>query len=307
MMTNESNDLHEIGDAHDEGRGDLSVGGVCGLAAYSDLDADTSDVDFDDFGDLDASDYGNTEECVLVGFLGDQNDLGIPYGLADALNNAASNHVSISKASKTGLAKRGSITEDDFEEGPQADAFRVIRAQAENLFSKDPRFARRRPDAIAFFFGAIDDQEHVTLQLCCDVLNTRPDVLRLRVVYEFWLRRIHFDNPMPFLTVAIPNVVVNESILFAGDPGLAAARAIWQWPGVSMDNILHRTAHYGYEHHEVERAIARLMEEYVLSEYLGGWYVTGRNPVLQSMREQTRFGGKSVGIITQTVHWSRLF
>jgi hypothetical protein len=164
-----------------------------------------------------------------------------------------------------------------------------------------------KPEAIAFFFSAIDDNDNVTLQLCCDVLSTRPDVLRLRVVYEFWLRQIQFNNPMPFLTVSMPNLVVNESILLAGDPGLAVARSVWQWPGVSMEHVIERIEHYGFSRPEVERAMTKLLDEFVLSEYLGGWYVTGRNPVMQSMKEQTRYGGNSVGVMTQTVHWSRLF
>lgn len=294
-------------DLHEQSGADLLAGGLPGHSSDSGLGTNQTD-DFDDFlGDFDTDDYGSTEECVLVGFLGIEDDTGFPQSVADALGYAAAHHVSKSKAGKTGLARRTAITEEDFEEGAPRNAFMIIRAQAENLFSKDPRVQKRRPEAIDYFFTNLDNGEDVTFQLCCDVLDTRADVLRLRIVYEFWLRGVQFTNPMPFETVQIPEVVVNEVYMLCGDVGLAVAHSVWNWPGVGIQTVLNRCHHLGYSDKVIETTIARLQDEFILSEIMDGWYLTGRNPIMQSMRDQTKFGGKSVPMMTQTTHWSRLF
>lgn len=166
---------------------------------------------------------------------------------------------------------------------------------------------KRRPAAIDFFFTNLDNGEDATFQLCCDVLDARPDVVRLRIVYEFWLRGIQFTNPMPFETVPVASIIVNEAYMLRGDVGVAVAQAAWNWPGVRSATIIRRCEHLGFATDEIERAIAALCDENILSEMTDGWYLTGRNPIMQSMRDQTRFGGKAVQMITQTVHWSRLF
>lgn len=292
---------------NEQSRADLLVSGSnCDLADPH-LDADEAGDSDDFFGDLDADDYGSTEECVLVGFLGIENDSELPQDLVNALDHSATHHVSHTKERKTGLARRTAITEEDFEEGAPRNAYTIIRAQAANLFSKDPRSQKSRPEAIDFFFTNIDNKEDVTFQLCCDVLDTRPDILRLRIVYEFWLRAVQFSNPMPFETVPVPDVVVNEVYMISGDVGLAVARSVWNWPGASSDVIFERCARYGHKDQDIKIAIGRMQDEFILSEIIGGWYLTGRNPVMQSMRDQTRFGGKAVQMMSQTTHWSRLF
>jgi len=292
---------------NEQSRADLLVGvGDCNSAdSYMDAN-ETGDSD-DFFGDLDADDYGSTEECVLVGFLGIEDDSGMSQDLVNALDHSAAHHVSNTKERKTGLAQRTAITEEDFEEGAPRNAYTIIRAQAVNLFSKDPRSRKRRPEAIDFFFTNLDNKEDVTFQLCCDVLDTRPDVLRLRIVYEFWLRALQFTNPMPFEIVPVPEIVVNEVYMISGDVGLAVAHSAWNWPGASTAVLFERCARFGHKENNIKIAIGRMQDEFILSEILDGWYLTGRNPILQSMRDQTRFGGKSVQMISQTIHWSRMF
>lgn len=292
---------------NEQSRTNLSSDGMSGHSADLDLVTDTSNDLNDFFGDTDSDDYGSVEECVLVGFLGIEDDSELPQGLANALSDTATHHVSQSKAGKTGLARRTAITEEDFDEGAPRNAFMIIRAQAANLFSKDPKIQKRRPDAIDFFFTNLDNGEDVTFRLCCDVLDTRADVLRLRITYEFWLRALQFTNPMPFETVPVPEVVVNEVYMLCGEDGIAVARAVWNWPGASIDMIIERCLHLGHLQKSIEHAITLMRDEYILSEIMGGWYLTGRNPIMQSMRDQTRYGGKSVPMMVQTTHWSKLF
>lgn len=292
---------------HEQGRTDISFDRGYSRSAYPDLDANQTNGDDDDFSDFDADDPGSLEECVLVGLLGFEDDHQLSQGLANALDHAAAHHVSKSKARQTGLAKRAAITEEDFEEGAPRNAYTIIRSQASNLFSRDPKMFKRRPKAIDFFFTNLDNGEDATFQLCCDVLDTRPDVLRLRIAYEFWLRGIQFTNPMPFETVPVPDVIVNEVYMLCGDTGLAVAQAVWNRPGVDSTTIIQRCVYLGHAQSDVEKAMTRIRDEFILSEFMNGWYLTGRNPIMQSMRDQTRFGGKMVPMITQTIHWSRLF
>jgi hypothetical protein len=272
-----------------------------------DLDTDASNDYLDGFSDFDADDYGSTEECVLVGFLGFEDDYGLPQGVASSLDHAATHNVSHPAKGKTGLPRCAAISEDDFDEGPQRNAFVIIRGNAEKLFSKDPKLIKRRPEAIDFFFTRLDNQEDVTFQLCCEVLDSREDVIRLRIIYEFWLRHVQFTNPMPFEAVPVPEVAINEIYMLNGNLGLTIARSIWNWPGVGIEKVIYHCCQMGYQEKEIEHAIERLRDAFILSEHLNGWYLTGRNPIMQSMRDQTRYGGKAVGMMSQTIHWSRLY
>lgn len=306
MRTN-TEDIIMTGDTHEQSGTDLPLDLGDRSPSDSGLVTYAPDGDDDLLGDFDADDPGSAEECVFLGFLGLEDDSELPPGMVHALDNAAQHHVSNAEARKTGVAKRHSITEEDFEEGAPRNAFIIIRSQATNLFSKDPRIQKRRPEAIDFFFTRIDNGEDATFDLCCDVLDTRADVFRMRIVYELWLRAVQFTNPMPFETVPLPEIVQNEAYLLCGPVGLAVGNAIWNWPGVDEETIYARCEHLGHSRKDSELALQRMYDELILSELMGGWYLTGRNPVRQSMRDQTRFGGKSVQMITQTVHWSRLF
>ena len=197
------------------------------------------------------------------------------------------------------------ITAEDFNEGAERNSFLIIDRLAELLFSKKSTPAEI-DRAITFFFTIEDNGEDLTFPLCCQVLNARCDVLRLRLHYEWWLRGTIFTGPFPFLTVPVPDTISGEITYYSGAAGYALARECWVQPGITEDELIACVAELDdYAPAKLRESLTILENRLLMSCQAERWYVTGRNPMLLNMKAEELYGGQLLR--GGTYHWSRLF
>ncbi len=181
----------------------------------------------------------------------------------------------------------------------------VIENQAHHLFG-GKGVPRVMLEAVRFFFAAEETDTQITFRLCCDVLQARVDVLRLRIQYEFWLRGTAFTGPWDFLAVTVPRMIAGEITHYGGEPGYALAREAWVQPGISAEELIGSVlALDGYSERVLMESLQHMEERCLLSCSANRWYVTGRNPLLLAIRGDNRFGvDVSRG---GSFYWSRMF
>ena len=181
----------------------------------------------------------------------------------------------------------------------------IVEDQSRKLFGLK-RTTQTMLEAMRFFFAANDSDTDITFSLCCDVLQARADVLRLRMQYEFWLRGTVFTGPWDFLAVTVPRTIAGEISHYGGDEGYALARESWVQPGITGDELLASVMHLdGFTQRQLQTALSQLEERCLLSCSSGRWYVTGRNPLLLAIRGGNRYGVEVAR--GGSFYWSHLF
>lgn len=257
-----------------------------------------------DFSLFDAGVFGDLEDDLFVEFLDSEEGGGGTHGGLEKLADASQGH--IPKPSRRRRAQAvEKLTAEDFEEGAERNAYLVIEDHAKRLFSakSSPKTVNA---SITFFFTVEDSGADITFPLCCDVLGARVDVLRLRIQYEWWLRGTIFTGPFPFMTVPVPRTIAGEITYYGGEEGYALARECWVQPGIAADELLDSVAELDdYPKDKLRVALERLEERFLMSSQAGRCYVTGRNPLLMSMRAESIYGVQLMR--GGSFHWSRLF
>ncbi|KVV40941.1 hypothetical protein WT27_13535 [Burkholderia territorii] len=156
-----------------------------------------------------------------------------------------------------------------------------------------------RWDALNFIYSMFGDRQGMSLELCCDVLDARADVLRLRVNFELWLRDLPLEQPLgvnlvPFPEILDANVSYVTSDYDEGRLGQALAMAAWRWPGIAQEALLDRAAKVVVCDPQLLVEPLEVMEEFnILSRGArsGGWYLTGKNPINFALHRGSGRGG----------------
>jgi hypothetical protein len=297
MPTN-FNDPTKDDDAKFFGQLDVVDGGSGPGSLVGPPDSDHAlDGDFDLF---DSEFFGGADNQLLVGLVGGEEDFDKPHVDHFELTEAAQRHLSDARKGSRKKANLVSFSEEDFDEGPQRDAFVIIKAYKNRLFAG----TLAKTDvwsAIEWFFTGYDNGIDPTFDLCCRALDARIDVLRLRIHYEFYLRWWVSPIEFPFLTVRVPSVLEAEILYVAGPLGLDLCREAWCRPGISTESLIDRVGHAV----EAAKALQRLDEKMILClQGENSWYLTGRNPHLLRQRLSDR--GVSQSSLGGSIHWSRM-
>lgn len=192
------------------------------------------------------------------------------------------------------------VTAEDFPPGNVRNSFIIIRHFSHLLVTKKTDSAERIL-AARWLFSELDSED-VSFELCCRTLNARQDVVRLRLMFELWYRWIVFEQPLPRVVVPVPEVLFDDIQYCANWPGHNLAQVAWEWPGIPTKTLLLQAS--GRETlEEVPEAytvaLSEMDKRHILSEHGGGWWLTGRNPVLiqhdhQVMHSQPTVRGKTV-------------
>ena len=129
-----------------------------------------------------------------------------------------------------------------FEEGPERDSFLLIYGHAYNLLQLEDAEARM---AAMHFFYDVANEDRLTFQDTLDVVGggavVRGDVIRLRFMYEFWVR--WFKPPvMGFEASPVPDFIEAKACLVGGIEAGILAGEIWYQPGINMLDAMAKTA-----------------------------------------------------------------
>lgn len=280
------------------------------------VEPDQGDAERDFLDILDASRTWIVDAGSALGdVLGEDNGEGT-LGLDAQFARAAANIAPKSRRRRP-LETLITFTDEDFEEGAVRNAFLVVKENTQALLKQQSQAAKegrgpvardadiRMLRALEFFFGVLPGESGVTFQQCCDVLEVRIDVFRLRIQYEWFLKGTIFSTPFPFMTARLPAILDGPLHFYGGAAGYALAREAWVQPGISREELIGLVAELdGYSVGQCVKALEALDEQMLMSYELG-WYVTGRNPLrLRLAREQSRGWNAEVG---GTIHWSGLF
>lgn len=273
---------------------------------WFDLGEDRDPLLFMDGSNDDALDLGDVEDSFSLSPFGFSTfDQAAQSDLSNLKKRRRSNLVVTSKRTR----EQTEITEDDFEDGPERKAFQLIRHYADILFLQEPNALTKQ--SLIFFFGC-KLQTEIRFDLCCDVLGARAEVIRLRFMYEWWKRGTIFTGPLDFDTAPYPDLLTGEILHHGNIIGVELAREIWLQPGITTADLYRVLGvelddsfnPIDQEGNAIKHALEQLNEQNIISKN-SGWYLTGRNPMLAQMREQSRYGRDvSIG---GSYYWSRYF
>lgn len=203
----------------------------------------------------------------------------------------------------------GYITFEDFEDGPQREAFLLIYGQALNLFEGKTVGGRNR--AVEFFFCFNPDELTFDDASAAISEDIRRDVFRLRVMYEFWLGW-YILPAMPFTMAALPAQVEDWASAADGIAGVVMAQVVWQNPSITQSDALQiakkRLENVGINllDEDLVQAIKKLRENYILSVQNENLYLTGKNPS-QEIEDAQLNPNTSHRAQKNSFWWSRLF
>jgi hypothetical protein len=295
------------GNAYSMGVGDSDIGG--GFAF------DFSDSDF---GDLYSDEPGVSS--IQPGDLGDSQDLAGARRFNFELNDIESTIVRLTQGAIAGSRGRVAtaktekvyITHEDFEEGPERDAFLLIFGYAEHLFesAKKNNFSAtstKKLKALRFFFCRTLKEINLHDAAECLDGDIRIDVLRLRFMFEFWLRGWSLP-PMPEDAEGLPSRIELMAAKYEGTIGISIAREAWFEPGIEASALLHKVLDGRGENIQrlISKAFDSMTEDYLLSLSENKVYLTGKNPILELEDKLTNPNVRSRGQLAN-IYWSRRF
>lgn len=267
----------------DSHSGNFAIEGISLGDFLEDPDAELFDCDFDG---------------ASLDFLDSEEGGEFSHDIAEKLSNAAQSIIPHTrKRGQTGaLAK---ITVEDFDTDTEKQAFLIIKDTCDVLFSQNHSSAAINA-ALEFFFKdtASLTTDEITFDLCCDVLQSRADILRLRIQYEWWRLGSTFNGPFPFDGTGTPELLQSDILNEGGFLGMQLANEIWVQPSITTEVLTEFIQqHISVSSEQVKGSLAALEDKYLISLSNNGWYLTGRNPMLQQNRSlySQAFKGGSFG------------
>lgn len=184
-----------------------------------------------------------------------------------------------------------SVDETDYETGPERYAFEMIKVNIRNSYVKSVKDAARFK-AIEWLF--IPNHGDMSFDLCCQALGVRPNLIRLRLMYQFQQSWLLFPQPLPFEAQPLPEIFCGEILYDEGDNGLFLAKRIWSFP--SVDN--ERLAEFAkvYKINNWQQILERFDARGLISNKANNWYFTGRNPSAMGIRKRNEFNWARVAV-----------
>ena len=259
----------------------------------------------DFFEDTDTGSNSAFGDNFSLGLLGLEEDFERSRGFDSQFSDAAQGIISNARKRRQARTLENFGVED-FDTDNEKQAFLIIKMHADNLFDDAAR-AGLREDALLFFFsdhGSMATDE-ITFDLCCNVLQARTDVIRLRLQYEWWLRGTLFTGSFPFDNVALPELIQGEVLLESSILGMYLASEIWAHPSISSEGLVQIASHhYQASQHDVNENLEKLATANLISLTSNRWYVTGRNPQADANKRNAFYAQSVRG---GTYNWSSYF
>lgn len=123
----------------------------------------------------------------------------------------------------------------------------------------------------------------VTFDDCCYAHNARPDLIRMRIMFELWRLQKRAAAPFMLHSFDLPSYIADTVFLELGVKAHALAKALWIFPGASVKHL------QGLVSEAELRALPMLEHHYIASpsaikdaDGQSRWYLTGINPILKS-------------------------
>ena len=145
----------------------------------------------------------------------------------------------------------------------------------------------------------------MNFDMCCEVLNARRDVLRMRFHYEFFLRFTVFAHELPFMIDPLPKIIENEILMYINEGARALAYEAWVQPGITQAKMFERSrVSLGNKvtDEQMNKWLQSMEERYLMSQAANHWYLTGRNPLMRRIESMHSLSNEQRG---GTLNWSK--
>jgi hypothetical protein len=287
------------------GGGDFDSGSIAGF----------SDADFGDLG-IEGAECTGVQLASLGVSFSDESAYGFGRELSDA--ESAIIRLAEGKITRKGgrvasaKSEKVYITHEDFDEGPERDAFLLIFGYAENLFEGPVKHAFNGKDikkikALKFFFCRSLGELSFVDAVACIHGEIRVDVLRLRFMLEFWLRGWKIPQ-FPEDAESLPSRIELAAAQYQSMIGVSIVREAWFEPGIDAAVLLDRVLEDRDEkvYNLIKSSFKDLVLNYILSIADGKVYTTGKNPILE-LEDKINDPSVSVRGGLANIYWSRRF
>jgi len=191
----------------------------------------------------------------------------------------------------TSRIETGMVDESDYEEGPQRYAFELLRDNCRDVYVQSVK-PDDRYKAINWMF--IPGYDEITYDICCQALGVRPNLLRIRMMYQFFQKWIVFPAPLPLLSVGLPELICGEILYHEGENGLKLAKRIWSWPSITLQRIQEFAAQENIS--DWYPILERMDQKGMIANRTGNLYFTGRNPSEMSTVKRNAFNWAHIDI-----------
>jgi hypothetical protein len=184
-----------------------------------------------------------------------------------------------------GRADGMAVSEDDFEEVEESESFIRIKKNIRNACNTNTKPLVRKKAINWIFEPGNEDKNGITFDLCCAALESRGDLLRVRLQHQFFESHI-ISEPLPFMSYSIPNNMMSEIDYLCKKGSLEIAKLLWENPGIRLDILAEKL---NKQPAEIEPLIKSIENTGYAGFWLGhGWFI-GKNPSLMSKEERMRF------------------
>ena len=239
-----------------------------GLCSGHDIPTDKTDVCTDSWSALESGIFGDLGDGDLMGYSADQEDLDSTCESPESLILATLRNLPNTRKGRLGI---GSAMVAEFDDVGEQIAYLLIQERVRNCFI-DSASKRDHKEGIDWVFTYLPDEHRRTFKECCEVLRVRPWLLQTRVHFQFYRKGLVFDDQFPFETVPMPGIIQGEAAYYGGDEGSVMANMAWLKPGIAHKELATSQA--------AVRSLNQLEEKGIMAEHGGGWYTTGRNPLM---------------------------
>ena len=127
------------------------------------------------------------------------------------------------------------------------------------------------------------DPHAVTFEDCCYAHNARPDIIRMRIMFELWRLEKRAASPFELDAVELPGYIADSVFLELGIRAHGLAKVLWTFPGATASQLKKFVS-------EAELSTLSMLEHQYLAspselktaDGESRWYLTGINPILKS-------------------------
>lgn len=140
----------------------------------------------------------------------------------------------------------------------------IIRKHVVCIVNKDKGYI----NSLNWIFANSSKPGEFSYRDCCEIVAVHPDLLRIRLQYEFYCRQLNFYK---VFIGEIPAVLVDEIAMLFIPNALKVVKLVWSNPGINIH-------HFQLEQFDTNRIIQSLIEKEILGMNNGQLYVTGRIP-----------------------------
>lgn len=254
---------------------------------FDDSDLNSGDFVFFDTEDNDwlsteqnvgADNFRDSELYLSLDYIHDETTAQRPLDCSQAPNEPSKKNIPFPYTSFAKEKKVITALEEFGDEEEQWAAYAIYHAIQEAMNLKI--------EAFNWIFR--DEPFPISFEQCCYALYARPDVIRLRLLYELWRIGKGSVGALKGPCVSIPSYVQNWAFNAAQFKGLHALQVIWENPGIHTKDLIKKGIS--------KKTTDTLHAEYIISQtHNGHYYVTGINPIVRQYEKGyfSRSGNRS--------------